>query len=220
MPTTNTTDERNPDPGRNGAEASASDVDYSDKEALRDLVRSLDATTRRWQVTWQLMFFPSLFAFVLLAAYGFYLVYNLVEDVDKMADGVYRNMGFVAERMNQISLNLDELTGSVREISVNLDDLTGNVRTMNATLDVISDQVETMPPMLASIEDMNLSMKSMDHSVQKMDKSVQNMTATVQTMNGLMGTLTVATQHISGNVSGLNQNIGRPMSFMNNFMPW
>jgi hypothetical protein len=32
--------------------------------------------------------------------------------------------------------------------------------------------------------------------------------------------MTAATQHISGNVSGLNQSIGRPMNFMNSMMPW
>ncbi|MFY9975575.1 MAG: hypothetical protein WAK53_15045, partial [Chromatiaceae bacterium] len=90
--------------------------------------------------------FPLLFGFTLLAGYAFYLVVNLVQDIDTMARAVDVNMGFMSERMAQISRNLDGLTGSVRDISVNLDDLTGTVTAMNGKLD-------TLPPMLDSIRD-------------------------------------------------------------------
>lgn len=188
----------------------------TDQEILCTLVRSLEQSARRWQ----LIVFPSLFAFVLLAAYGFYLIYNLVEDVDKMADSVYLNMGFMAERMGQISQNLDALTGSVRDISVNLDDLTGTVTTMNATVITISRQMTSMPPMLEAMQDINLHIEAMEASIFSMDGDIGTMTASIQSMNGQMGAMTAATQHISGNVSGLNQSIGRPMNFMNNMMPW
>jgi hypothetical protein len=39
-------------------------------------------------------------------------------------------------------------------------------------------------------------------------------------MTNLMGSMTTATHHMTQGVSGLNQNIGRPMSFMNSFAPW
>ena len=188
----------------------------TDHEILCALVRSLEQSARRWQ----LIVFPSLFAFVLLAGYGFYLIYNLVEDVDKMADSVYLNMGFMSERMGQISQNLDALTGSVRDISVNLDDLTGTVTTMNATVMTISAQMTSMPPMLEAMQDINLHIEAMDATILSMDNDIGTMTASIQSMNGQMGAMTAATQHISGNVSGLNQSIGRPMNFMNSMMPW
>jgi hypothetical protein len=188
----------------------------TDHEILCALVRSLEQSARRWQ----LIVFPSLFAFVLLAAYGFYLIYNLVEDVDKMADSVYLNMGFMSERMGQISQNLDALTGSVRDISVNLDDLTGTVTTMNATVMTISGQMTSMPPMLEAMQDINLHIEAMDAAMLSMDSDIGTMTVSIQSMNGQMGAMTAATQHISGNVSGLNQSIGRPMNFMNSMMPW
>ena len=82
----------------------------TDREVLCALLSTMQHSSRNWQ----LVVFPSLFAFILLAGYGFYLIYNLVEDVDKMANSVYLNLGFVAERMTQISLNLDALTGSMQ----------------------------------------------------------------------------------------------------------
>lgn len=188
----------------------------TDHEVLCTLVRSLEHSARRWQ----LIVFPSVFAFVVLAAYGFYLIYNLVEDVDRMADSVYLNMGFMSERMAQITQNLDALTGSVRDISINLDDLTGTVTTMNTTVMAISGQMTAMPPMLEAMQDLNVHIEAMDASMLSLDTDIGAMTASIQSMNGQMAAITAATQHISGNVSGLNQSIGRPMNFMNNMMPW
>ncbi len=188
----------------------------SDHEVLGALVTSLVQGNRRWQ----LVIFPSLFAFVLLASYGFFLIYSLVEDVDKMANSVYLNLGFMSERMGQVSQNLDVLTGSVRDISVNLDDLTGTVTAMNASVVGISGQMRTLPPMLDAMRDVNDRIASMDRSMSSLDTRIGGMSASVESMNHQMAAMTAATQHISGNVSGLNQNIGRPMNFMNSIMPW
>jgi hypothetical protein len=185
-------------------------------DILRNLVTSLVQSNRRWQ----LVVFPSLFAFILLAAYGFYLIYSLVEDVDKMANSVYLNMGFMSERMGQISQNLDALTGSVRDISVNLDDLTGTVTAMNLTVADISGQMQTLPPMLGAMREVNLRIGSMDESMQSLNGRIGTMNQSVQTMTGQMAAITAATQSIGGNVSGINQSFGRPMNFMNSIMPW
>ncbi len=188
----------------------------TDHDSLCDLVRSLEASARRWQ----LIVFPSLFAFVVLAAYGFFLIFSLVEDVDRMADTVYLNMGFMSERMGQISQNIDALTGTVRDISINLDDLTGTVTAMNSTVLTISGQMSTMPPMLEQMEDISFHIQAMDLSMESLETDIGTMTRSMQTMNTQMAAITSATQHISGNVSGLNQSIGRPMNFMNSMMPW
>lgn len=181
----------------------------SEHDVLCKLVMALVQSNRRWQI----VMFPMLFGFTLLATYAFYMVYNLVEDIDTMARAVDVNLGFMSERMGQISRNLDGLTGSVRDISVNLDDLTGTVTAMNVKL-------ETLSPMLDSIRDVDLRIRSVDQTMHSLDGRMGSMNATLQFMNEHMAAVTAATQHISGNVSGLNQNIGRPMNFMNSIMPW
>ena len=97
-------------------------------------------------ITWQVVVFPAMTAFFILAAYGFYLIYNLVDDVHRIADSVGINMSIMAGQMQQVTLNLDELTGSVHSISVNLDDLTVRVRNMGETMEIISGNVETLQP--------------------------------------------------------------------------
>lgn len=196
-------------PGAEGPQPCAGPQMLSQHDVLCALVTSLVQTNRRWQM----LMFPAMFAFVLLASYGFYLIFSLVEDIDKMATAVDVNMGFMAGRMSQISQNLDALTGTIRDIAVNLDDLSGTVTAMNGKL-------ETLPPMLDAMRDIDGRIASMDQSTRSMDAGVGAMTTSMQTLNNQMAAITAATQHISGNVSGLNQNIGRPMNFMNSIMPW
>jgi len=181
----------------------------TEHDVLCRLVTALVQSNRRWQM----VMFPLLFGFTLLAGYAFYLVVNLVQDIDTMARAVDVNMGFMSERMAQISRNLDGLTGSVRDISVNLDDLTGTVTAMNGKLD-------TLPPMLDSIRAVDGRIGSVDQSMRSLDARMGTMNGTLHFMNEHMAAVTAATQHISGNVSGLNQSIGRPMNFMNSLMPW
>lgn len=181
----------------------------SERDVLCRLVAALVQSNRRWQI----VMFPLLFGFSVLAGYMFFLILHLVNDIDTMARAVDVNMGFMSERMAQISRNLDGLTGSVRDISVNLDDLTGTVMAMNVKLD-------TLPPMLDSIRDVDLRIGSVDQTMRSLDGRMGSMNATLHTMNEHMAAVTAATQHISGNVSGLHQSIGRPMNFMNSIMPW
>ena len=51
---------------------------------------------------WQVVVFPAMGAFFLLAAYGFYLIYHLVRDVNRIADAVEINMESMACQMEQV----------------------------------------------------------------------------------------------------------------------
>ena len=169
---------------------------------------------------WQIVVLPSLLAFLLLASYGFYLIYNLVGDVHRIADSVGINMSILAGQMQQVTLNLDELTGSVHSISVNLDDLTITVKTMNDIMEVISTDVGTLQPMLTNLVEMKGSMDRLDINLANMNQNILAMDGKMGQMTNLMGSMSTATYHMTQGVSGLNQSIGRPMSFMNSFAPW
>jgi len=141
---------------------------------LARLSAAFESSARRWE----LIVYPTLFAFIILAAYGFYLVYSLAKDVHYLAISVDTNMTVLASNMQNVSENMSQLTS--------------NVRAMTVSLDAIDKKVSTLEPMLAN-------MSSMDRAMQAM---------------------TVATHNMQGDMAGMNRNIGRPMSFMNTFMPW
>lgn len=140
-----------------------------------------ESSARRWE----LIVYPSLFAFIILAAYGFYLIYNLARDVHYLAISVDTNM--------------TTLAGNMQNVSENMSQLTANIRAMTVTMDSIDRKVATLEPMLANLD--------------SMDGAIQSMTRSTHTMGQ-------ATQYMQVDMARMNNNIGRPMSFMNSFMPW
>ena len=146
----------------------------SSAECLDRLSKSFEASARRWE----LIVYPSLFAFIILAAYGFYLIFSLANDVRFLAVSVDRNMSIVATQMQRVSEDMDSLTV--------------NVEVMSAAVGAISTNVETLEPILANMD-------SLDHSIR---------------------TMAVSTGQMRTDMAIMNHSIGRPMSFLNNFMPW
>ncbi len=142
--------------------------------AIDRLSQAFETSAKRWE----LIVYPSLFAFIILAAYGFYLVFSLAKDVHYLAISVDSNMTVLASNMQSISDNVGQMSANVRSMAVGVDSM--------------ARDVSTLEPMLTSI--------------QTMDRSMQNMTLNTTVMRDDM--------------SGMNRNIGRPMRFMNSFMPW
>jgi methyl-accepting chemotaxis protein len=142
--------------------------------AIDRLSQAFETSAKRWE----LVVYPSLFAFIILAAYGFYLVFSLAKDVHYLAISVDSNMTVLASNMQSISDNVGQMSA--------------NVRTMAVSVESISRDVSTLEPMLTSMETMDQAMRSMTHT----------------------------TAYMRDDMAIMNQNISRPMSFMNRMMPW
>lgn len=153
----------------------------AEEKAMERLSSAFETSAKRWE----LIVYPSLFAFIILASYGFYLIYNLSRDMHYMAISVDTNMSVLSETMQNVSENMGQLTA--------------NVRTMTISLDSIDNKVETLGPILANMDSMDKSMKSLTNSTNSMSYAAHGM---------------------QRDMSRLNRNYGRPMSFMNTFMPW
>ena len=107
------------------------------------LSAAFESSARRWE----LIVYPSLFAFIILAAYGFYLVYSLAKDMHYMAISVDSHMTVLA--------------GNMQSVSENMGQMTANIRTMTVSLDAIDRKVGTLEPMLANIGSMDQAIQSM-----------------------------------------------------------
>lgn len=118
-----------------------------------------ESSARRWE----LIVYPSLFAFIILAAYGFYLVYNLAKDVHYLAISVDTNM--------------TTLAGNMQNVSENMSQLSANIRTMTVTMDSIDNKVATLEPMLANLDSMDVAIQSMTQATHNMGRATQFMQA-------------------------------------------
>lgn len=147
--------------GQNGAPAQEQDASVEAQArayAMDRLSQTFENSARRWE----LIVYPSLFAFIILAAYGFYLVFSLAKDVHYLAISVDSNMTVLASNMQAISDNMGQITS--------------NVRTMAVGVDSMARDVSTLEPMLTSIQGMDQSMQSMTFTTANMrdDLGVMN----------------------------------------------
>lgn len=141
---------------------------------LERLAQSFEISARRWE----LIVYPSLFAFIILAAYGFYLIYSLANDVSFIARSVDKNMVSLASSLEVVTQDMDQLTVAVGRMSNNMQNISGTIEVLDT---------------------MTMEMNKMQRSVSSMNE---------------------ATHFIRGDMATLNHSIGRPMSFVNKFMPW
>ena len=127
---------------------------------LESLSKSFTESARRWEM----IVYPSMVAFIILAAYGFYLIYSLTSDAHKMTE------------------SMAQMTVSMKTITVEMQGISRNMVVMSQLMD---NQSRSMNKMAASMHNMQYSVAKMGY-----DFSI------------------------------MNQNISRPMSAMNSFMPW
>jgi len=105
--------------------------------------RTFEASARRWE----LIIYPSMLAFIVLAAYGFFLIYTLTTDVGRLA----RSMETVTVAMTDVSANMTAVSGNVAQISGNLSliaydmgDGTDSIRNMLVKMDTMNTNIGVM----------------------------------------------------------------------------
>ncbi len=133
--------------------------------SLDRLSQAFENSARRWE----LIVYPSLFGFILLAGYGFFLIYSLTKDVHYLAISVDSNMTVMASNFQSVSDNMDRLTA--------------NVRAMAANMKSIDENVATLEPMLTNMTSMDRSMDSMERAIKAMTISTHNMRNDMAIMN-------------------------------------
>ncbi len=102
-------------------------------ECMGRLADSFEASARRWE----LIVYPSLVAFILLAAYGFYLIYNLTHDISDVAKSVREMTVSVTEDLGDISGKMSRIADStvyMRPMSEDLRAMSGSINEMNTNV--------------------------------------------------------------------------------------
>jgi hypothetical protein len=167
-------------------ESPASDSMATEGDAMDRFVRIFEASARRWE----LVVYPAMLAFVVLAGYGFFLIYTLSKDIHILAEGMDP----------QMAKNLANMSDSIVYLSENILTMTRHVHKMSGSMEDISvkmDALQYFEPMLVNMRGMNASMSGMSYNMQRM-------TRTGDAMNYELG--------------NMSQSM-RPMHFMNNFVP-
>jgi len=154
----------------------------SDKptDPLERLANTFDNSARRWEM----VVYPSLFAFVLLAGYGFFLIYRLTHDIHSLSQSVTKMAVIVSDAMPRMTKDLGVMTGS-------MDNMTGNIAGMSTEISAMSGQMTSLTPMSDNIKSMTNNIGSMNQSVYGMQRDMHGMNRTVSSgpfgmMNDMM----------------------------------
>jgi len=160
---------------------------FPEGDAMDRFVRVFEASASRWE----LIIYPAMLAFVVLAAYGFFLIYSLSKDIHTLASGMDPEM----------AKNLSHISESVIYLSENVRTMTRRVYSMSESVETMADRMESleyMEPMSANITGIHRSMESMNVHMGAMNMSIDAMRYDMGDMSHSM----------------------RPMGRMNSFMPW
>lgn len=156
-------------------------------DPLERLADTFDHSARRWEM----VVYPSLFAFVLLAGYGFFLIYRLTHDISTLSHSVTRMAVIVSEAMPRMTKDLGDMTGSVDNMTVNISDMSGDIKGMTNEVSAMSGQMETLTPLSQNISSMTGTMNEMNRSVYGMQRDMGGMNRTISSgpfgmMNDMM----------------------------------
>lgn len=136
-------------------------------------------TLETFEVRWKYAVFPAMIAFAVLSAFGFYLIYGMLQ------------------RMEDLSANVSEMT---KVIQVSMPSMQGNMASMSGDIEKMTDTIQvSFPNLEKNVATMSNDMKAMSHSTSSM---------------------AVTTQNMGSNLWELNKNVSKPLSAMNNMLPW
>lgn len=144
-------------------------------DALERFTRAFEVSAKRWE----LIVYPSLFAFILLAGYGFYIIYNMTNDVHLVTqqmtpivqamEAVSDNMLIVSENMSTMSTNMNTIAGDMEHMSSKFDEGV-------AVAERIDKSVATMVPLA----------QQMTYDMDRLTYRVHDVTRPMSTMSGFM----------------------------------
>ena len=130
--------------------------------------RTFEASARRWE----LIIYPSMLAFIVLAAYGFFLIYTLTGDVGRLA----RSMETVTVAMTDVSANMAAVSGNVAYMNGNISSIAMD----------IGDGTDYMENMLVKMDTMNANIGVMTVPVYQMSNDMGHMSKNIHDVSSPM----------------------------------
>lgn len=179
---------------------------------LDQFAKSFDKSAKRWE----LIVYPSLFAFIVLAMYGFFLIYSLTQDIRTMAVSIDPKMGV---NMGSLSNSIQHLADNVEMMSTHLEYISDNMETMAMDMRTISESMENMN---SNVEHVNKSMTQVTKVMEEMSIKL-NTLSNLTPMTASVASLAQSVNYMTTSVSRMGHDMNsatRPMSFINRFMPW
>lgn len=149
---------------------------------MSQFARSFEASARRWE----LVVYPTMLAFVVLAAYGFFLIYKLTDDIGEIVGqmeaisvsmvNINKNFSSTTNNMNTVARNMVKMASYMNQMSQ-------DIKEQNAAMGAI---VITMREMNQSVDSMSYTMYQMRYDTQTMGRNIENVSGPMRFMNNFV----------------------------------
>ncbi len=167
-----------------------SDAAGFDSETLSERRKGSDIKGQRLQ----LIVYTALFAFIVLAAYGYYLIFNLTHDVHSLSNDVRQ----MTRSVNQMSVSVQRNMAIISE----------NITSMQKSTHVMAGTVADAMP-------------TMSKNTTEMTVIAQNVSNRVDGMGTNMSTMSIAIVGMQRDLWRMNKTMSNPAdSMFDNMMPW
>jgi len=151
------------------------DLPKSMAACLDNFSRTFEASARRWE----LVVYPSLLAFIVLAAYGFFLIYTLTGDVSRLA----RSMESVVVSMDGVVTTMTTVSGNVAAMSTNLTSIADDVGEGSETMVSMNDKMQEINE---TMNVMAVPMYQIRHDMAGMNRNMHKVAQPMRMMGGIM----------------------------------
>jgi len=163
-----------------------SNIDEREESEVNSAIES-------FETRWRYAVFPAMIAFVILAGFGFYLIYGMLQ------------------RMEELSVDINEMAKVMKE---SLPVMQGGVVGMSSRMQWIGEDLHGMRDDVHKLSVVIQStMPNMEGKVDNMSKNIGNMTYATSSMAN-------TTHNMGQNLWNMNRNISKPLSVMRKMMPW
>jgi len=158
-------DEAQGERGPTASEAKTASELLANDKGLERFARIFEESAKRWE----LVVYPSLIAFIVLAVYGFYLIYSLTSDVASLAKSIDPRM---EHHMAAMTVSIERLADTVAVMQA-------SVAAMDSHIEGMSGSVANLEPMLKNMEEMNRTTAAIAASTSQMGRDLAIMNSTV-----------------------------------------
>lgn len=152
-------------------------------EGIERLAIAFERSARRWEM----VAYPAMVLFTLLAAFGFYKIYSVSENMRVMVENLQPQMG---QQMDKLTASMESLTANIAMMSRNIDAMQYRVAEMSKDTKVISEEMKRLQTMDQNIAQMNQSVMAMTAHTDALRWNMATMNRSIQRplnfMNGFM----------------------------------
>lgn len=111
-----------------------------DTECMERLADTFESSAKRWE----LIVYPSLVAFIVLAVYGFYLIYTLSRDVHNLSLTITTLTISVDRNMNEMTNTIRTMDHTMVKMGNNIGHMDGNIKAMTQNIATMTHNTNSM----------------------------------------------------------------------------